>query len=69
MGVHTSAYGGVGYVDGQLKPCVMEMALGKHKVIDLTFRKLKSHANEFISLYVEIHSLKKKDFEIKGFFF
>lgn len=37
--------GGVGYSDGQLKSHLMEMAWGEHKLIDLTFRKIKSDAN------------------------
>lgn len=49
---------GVGYSDGQLKPHVMEMALGEHKVIDLTFKKIKSDAN--ISQYGEIDSPSSK---------
>lgn len=47
MGMHTTACGGGGgYVNGKLKPRIIEMALGEHKEIDLTFReKKKTDAN------------------------
>lgn len=51
---------GAGYSDGQLKSHVMEMALGEHKLIDLTFRKIKTDANLLISQYGEIYSPSSK---------